>query len=173
MSIHVVIMGVAGCGKTTVAQAVRDQLGFVMAEGDDFHPKANVDKMSHGIPLTDEDRWPWLETISQWMTDQDKEGNSTVVSCSALKRTYREVLHKHVNVLFVHLSGSQELIGGRLAKRKGHYMPPSLLPSQFADLEPLEPDENGVTVSVEGDPTTVENRAIAAIKRYEETGKLA
>ncbi|WEV74592.1 gluconokinase [Bifidobacterium sp. ESL0798] len=173
MSIHVVIMGVAGCGKTTVAQAVRDRLGFVMAEGDDFHPKANVDKMSHGIPLTDEDRWPWLETISQWMTDQDKQGNSTVVSCSALKKEYREVLHKHVDVLFVHLSGTQELIGDRLAKRKGHYMPPSLLPSQFADLEPLQEDENGVTVSVEGDPATVESRAIDAIKHYEETGKLA
>lgn len=101
MSIHVVVMGVCGCGKTTVAEAVRDRLGFVMAEGDDFHPKANVEKMSHGIPLTDEDRWPWLETISQWMTDQDKQGNSTVVSCSALKRSYREVLHKHVDVLFV------------------------------------------------------------------------
>ncbi|WEV65229.1 gluconokinase [Bifidobacterium sp. ESL0764] len=173
MSIHVVVMGVAGCGKTTVAEAVRDRLGFVMAEGDDFHPKANVDKMSHGIPLTDEDRWPWLETISQWMTDQDRQGNSTVVSCSALKKAYREVLHKHVDVLFVHLAGSQELIGGRLAKRTGHYMPPSLLPSQFADLEPLEADENGVTVSVEGDPAMVEDRAIEAIRKYEETAKLS
>ncbi|KFI46854.1 gluconokinase [Bifidobacterium bohemicum] len=166
MSFHVVIMGVAGCGKTTVAEAVRDQLGYVMAEGDDFHSQANVDKMSHGIPLTDEDRWPWLASINTWMADHDAKGESTVVSCSALKKSYRDVLRKQINVFFVHLSGSQELIGERLAKRKGHYMPSSLLPSQFADLEPLQDGETGVEVSVNGSPEEVERRVLAGIKQY-------
>ncbi|MDF7664007.1 gluconokinase [Bifidobacterium sp. ESL0763] len=166
MSVHVVIMGVSGCGKTTVAQAVADRLGLVMAEGDDFHPKANVEKMSHGIPLGDEDRWPWLRIINEWMIDQDRQGKGTVVSCSALKKAYRDVLRHDLDVLFVHLSGSQELIGTRLAKRTGHYMPPSLLPSQFADLQPLEPGENGVEIGIEGTPEQVEDQALAAVRDY-------
>jgi gluconokinase len=173
MGVHIVVMGVSGCGKTTVAQAICDQLGFTMAEGDDFHSAANVKKMADGIPLTDEDRWPWLDTINKWMVEQDQQGKSTVVSCSALKKKYRQVLGKGINVLFVHLCGTEDLISGRLTKRKGHYMPPSLLPSQFADLEPLGPDEPGVTVSIEGDAATVENRAINAIRNYLQTDKTA
>lgn len=166
MSVHVVIMGVSGCGKTTVAQAVAGRLGFVMAEGDDFHPKANVEKMSHGIPLNDDDRWPWLKTINAWMVEQDKQGKSTVISCSALKKAYRDVLRQNLDVLFIHLVGSEELIGSRMAKRTGHYMPTSLLPSQFADLQQLQPEESGVEVSIEDTPGEVENRAVEAVERY-------
>jgi gluconokinase len=169
MNMHIVVMGVAGCGKTTVAEAFRDRKQFVMAEGDDFHSKANVDKMSHGVPLTDDDRWPWLASINAWMAQQDKEGKSTVVSCSALKRSYRDVLRKNLNVYFIHLSGSQELIGGRLSKRTGHYMPPSLLPSQFADLQPLEADEPGAVISVAGTPLEVEDAAIKAVEQYRDS----
>lgn len=163
---HVVVMGVAGCGKSTVVDAVRDRLGYEKAEGDDFHPKANIDKMSAGIPLTDEDRWPWLRTIDEWMAARDAEGKDTIVCCSALKRAYRDVLRAHVPVFFVHMVGSQELIRGRMEARKDHFMPPSLLPSQFAILEPLEADEPGIEVSIEGDVETMVNRAIAAIEEY-------
>ncbi|WEV73000.1 gluconokinase [Bifidobacterium sp. ESL0790] len=166
MSVHVVIMGVSGCGKTTVAQAVAKRLGFVMAEGDDFHPKANVEKMSHGIPLNDDDRWPWLKTINEWMVGQDRQGKSTVISCSALKKAYRDVLRRNLDVLFVHLVGSEDLIGSRMAKRTGHYMPTSLLPSQFADLQPLQPGECGVEVSIDGTPDEIERQAIEAVERY-------
>lgn len=147
MSIHVVVMGVAGCGKSTVAEAIHERLGYVYAEGDDFHPQANIDKMSAGIPLTDEDRWPWLKVINTWMVAREALDENTVVSSSALKRSYREVLAQNVPTFFVHLTGSQELIQQRLNERKGHFMPPALLPSQFAILEPLQPDENGVEVS--------------------------
>lgn len=166
MKTHVVVMGVAGCGKSTVAEAIRDRLGFEMAEGDAFHPQANIDKMSAGIPLTDEDRWPWLRVINSWMVAKESIGENTVVSSSALKRAYRDVLRENVPVFFVHLTGSRELIGERLAARKGHFMPPALLPSQFAILEPLQPDEPGVEVSIEGSVDEMVERAVAAVKAY-------
>ncbi|WEV68802.1 gluconokinase [Bifidobacterium sp. ESL0775] len=166
MSTHIIVMGVSGCGKTTVAQALADKFGFQMAEGDDFHPQANVDKMSHGIPLNDEDRWPWLKTINQWMRKQDAKGVSTVVSCSALKRAYRDVLRKDLDVLFIHLVGSQDLIGSRMRQRKGHYMPVSLLPSQFADLESLQPGEEGVEVSIDASPEHVIEEAAKAVNAW-------
>ncbi|MBW3088506.1 gluconokinase [Bifidobacterium sp. 82T24] len=166
MTVQVVVMGVAGCGKTTIAEAVRDRMGYVYAEGDEFHPKASVEKMRAGIPLTDEDRWPWLATINRWMREQAAEGNSTVVSCSALKRAYRDVLRRDIPVFFVHMVGSEEVIGKRMAARKGHYMPPSLLPSQFADLEPLEDDEPGITVSIEGDVDEMVARALEAVREH-------
>ena len=122
MSIHVVVMGVAGCGKSTVAEAIHERLGYVYAEGDDFHPQANIDKMSAGIPLTDEDRWPWLNVINSWMVAREALGENTVVSSSALKRSYREVLAKNVPTFFIHLNGSHKLIQQRLSERKGHFM---------------------------------------------------
>lgn len=122
MSIHVVVMGVAGCGKSTVAEAIHERLGYVYAEGDDFHPQANIDKMSAGIPLTDEDRWPWLKVINTWMVAREALDENTVVSSSALKRSYREVLAQNVPTFFVHLTGSQELIQQRLNERKGHFI---------------------------------------------------
>lgn len=169
MATHIVVMGVAGCGKSTVAQAIHDQLGYTLAEGDDFHPQANIDKMASGTPLTDEDRWPWLAHINEWMVERDQQGEDTVVSCSALKRSYREVLSKNVDVLFLHLNGTQDLIQERLSARKGHFMPPTLLPSQFATLELLGDDENGQTISVDGSIEDVVNRAIEAVKNYAAT----
>ncbi len=169
MSIHVVVMGVAGCGKSTVAEAIHERLGYAYAEGDDFHPQANIDKMSAGIPLTDEDRWPWLEVINKWMVAREALGENTVVSSSALKRSYREVLAKDVPVFFVHLSGTHELIQRRLSERQGHFMPPALLPSQFAILEPLAEDENGVEISIEGSVDDMVERALDALNDYAAT----
>ncbi len=169
MSIHVVVMGVAGCGKSTVAEAIHERLGYAYAEGDDFHPQANIDKMSAGIPLTDEDRWPWLEVINKWMVARETLGENTVVSSSALKRSYREVLAKDVPVFFVHLSGTHELIQRRLSERQGHFMPPALLPSQFAILEPLAEDENGVEISIEGSVDDMVERALDALNDYAAT----
>ena len=110
MSIHVVVMGVAGCGKSTVAEAIHERLGYVYAEGDDFHPQANIDKMSAGIPLTDEDRWPWLKVINTWMVAREALDENTVVSSSALKRSYREVLAQNVPTFFVHLTDSSSSV---------------------------------------------------------------
>lgn len=169
MSIHVVVMGVAGCGKSTIAEAIHERLGYVYAEGDDFHPQANIDKMSAGIPLTDEDRWPWLNVINSWMVAREALGENTVVSSSALKRSYREVLAKDVPTFFIHLNGSHELIQQRLSERKGHFMPPALLPSQFAILEPLVPEENGVEISIEGSVDEMVDRAIEALNAYAAT----
>ena len=166
MSIHVVVWGVAGCGKSTAAEAIHERLGYVYAEGDDFHPQANIDKMSAGIPLTDEDRWPWLKVINTWMVARETLDENTVVSSSALKRSYREVLAQNVPTFCAHQTGSQELIQQRLNERKGHFMPPALLPSQFAILEPLQPDENGVEVSIEGSVEEMVERAVAAVNEY-------
>lgn len=169
MAIHIVVMGVAGCGKSTVVEAIKEQLGYTLAEGDDFHPQANIDKMSAGIPLTDADRWPWLDVINRWMIARESLGENTVVSSSALKRSYREALSRDLNVYFLFLSGSEELIRKRLSERKGHFMPPALLPSQFEILEPLSPDENGVKISIEGSADDVARRAVEAVRAYEKT----
>lgn len=169
MAIHIVVMGVAGCGKSTVVEAIKEQLGYTLAEGDDFHPQANIDKMSVGIPLTDADRWPWLDVINRWMIARESLGENTVVSSSALKRSYREALSKDLNVYFLFLSGPGELIRQRLSERKGHFMPPALLPSQFEILEPLSPDENGVKISIEGSADDVARRAVEAVRVYEKT----
>lgn len=148
-NVHLVVMGVAGSGKSTVARELRDQLGWELAEGDDFHPPDNIAKMSAGVPLTDEDRWPWLDLIAEWTAEQEAEGRSTIVTCSALRRVYRDRLRNHAGrALFVHLVGSPELLEHRLASRSGHFMPPTLLPSQLATLEPLEPDEEGITLDI-------------------------
>lgn len=164
-TIHVVIMGVAGCGKTTVAGILQDRWGWDVAEADEFHPQANVDKMHSGIPLTDEDRWPWLETIRAWMTEKENEGRSTIVTCSALKKSYRDVLRRGgARVLFMHLDGDRDLLASRLAARTGHFMPASLLDSQYATLEPLQPDELGAVVDIAGTPTEIANDVQAKIK---------
>ena len=146
----IVVMGVSGCGKTSVAEGLAASLGAAFIEGDSLHPAANVDKMSHGIALTDEDRWPWLDRIVTWVADEDAQGHSTVVTCSALKRAYRDRLATAPGrTVFLHLVGSPELLGARMAARSGHFMPASLLPSQFATLEPLElgtRGEHGFTI---------------------------
>jgi gluconokinase len=141
----IVVMGVAGAGKTTVGVALAARLGVDYAEADSFHPAANIAKMSSGIPLTDEDRWPWLDVIAEWISRHQDTGG--VVSCSALKRWYRDRLRSGGDVVFVHLRGSRDFIAERMTTRSGHFMPPGLVDSQFADLEPLQPDERGITIT--------------------------
>ncbi|MDQ1057435.1 gluconokinase [Arthrobacter globiformis] len=139
---HLVVMGVAGSGKSTIAAALSKHLGWASAEADEFHPQANIDKMSQGIPLQDEDRWPWLQQIQNWMTEQARAGYSTVLTCSALKQSYRKLLSEaEGRVLFIHLHGDAALISQRMQGREGHFMPPTLLPSQLATLEPLTAEE--------------------------------
>jgi gluconokinase len=158
----VVVMGVAGSGKTTVARLLAQRLGWIFAEADDFHSAANVAKMSAGTPLTDEDRGPWLEAVRAWL---DGCPGDAVITCSALRRRYRDVLRgAHSRVRFLHLAGSPETLRGRLAARAGHFMPVSLLESQLATLEPLEPDEDGVVVDVVADPPALVQQAIAALE---------
>lgn len=144
---HLVIMGVAGCGKTTASRSLHDLTGWPIAEADDFHPAANIEKMSAGTPLSDEDRWPWLESLRRWMAEREEEGVSTIVTCSALKRSYRDLLARAPGrVLFIHLVAEQGVLDERMKQREGHFMPPTLLPSQFATLETLEPDEDGIVI---------------------------
>lgn len=147
------VMGVSGSGKTTIGALLAGRLGWTYAEADDFHPPANVEKMHAGIPLTDEDRRPWLEAIAAWIDRQDAPG---VVTCSALKRRYRDMLRKDPDrVRLVYLEGSHELIARRMAARHGHFFPKQLLDSQFADLEPPQPDENALVVSIDQTPADV------------------
>jgi gluconokinase len=146
---HVVVMGVCGCGKTTVARRISALTGFAFAEADEFHSEANVAKMRAGVPLSDEDRWPWLRSLAAWMAERAAAGESTVVACSALRRDYRELLAQGPpSVSFVHLDGNIETIRQRLSRRTGHYMPASLLDSQVATLESLQADEPGIVLDV-------------------------
>lgn len=141
------VMGVSGSGKTTVGAALAQRLRLPYADADDFHPPENVAKMAAGIPLDDADRAPWLETIGAWLADHAARGG--VTSCSALRRRYRDVLRRGApDQLFVHLDGTREVIARRVAGRPGHFMPVSLLDSQFATLEPLGDDENGLVLDL-------------------------
>ncbi|HEY7720298.1 MAG TPA: gluconokinase [Pedococcus sp.] len=161
---HVVVMGVSGCGKTTVAHGLSSATGLLFAEADDFHSRASVEKMRAGIPLDDEDRWPWLQDLAAWMAERAAEGRSTVIACSALKRAYRDVLAGGPPSLdFVHLDGSAEVIRERMSSRAGHYMPASLLDSQIATLEPLQPDESGIVLDVSLSPEELVARAVTGL----------
>ena len=147
MGSPIVVMGVSGSGKSTVGAALAQRLRVPFADADDFHPAANIAKMTAGHPLDDDDRRPWLEAIGDWLAEHSDGG---VMSCSALKRTYRDQLRGHsAQVEFLHLAGTPDVIGRRQASRPGHFMPASLLKSQFDTLEPLGPDERGVVVDVD------------------------
>lgn len=147
-----VVMGVASSGKSTIAKALADRLGWRFADGDDFHPEANVEKQRAGQPLTDEDRWPWLQSIADEIDRVTAESGKLVVACSALRRVYRDLLlHGRHDIRIVYLNGSRELIAKRMAARKNHFMPPSLLDSQFRTLEVPGPDERPITVSIDDD----------------------
>ena len=151
-----VVMGVSGSGKSTIAEKLAERLGFDFEDGDKFHPASNVAKMKAGHPLTDEDRWPWLQAIADEIDRVCGVGRHAVIACSALKRAYRDVLvHGRNDVRIVYLEGTEPLIASRLASRKGHFMPSGLLASQFATLEPPEPDENPVTVSIDAPVETI------------------
>jgi gluconokinase/shikimate kinase len=144
-------MGVSGSGKSTVAGLLAGRLGWDLAEGDDLHPASNVAKMHAGQPLTDEDRWPWLESIADWIRAHTESGTPGVVTCSALKKRYRDILRGD-GVVFVFLEGTPEKISDRLASRHGHFMPPALLESQFEALEAPTADENFIALSVSASP---------------------
>jgi gluconokinase len=161
---HLIVMGVAGVGKSTIARRLADDLELEMAEGDDFHPRANIEKMSSGRPLTDEDRWPWLEALADWTAQRRAAGQSTVLTCSALRRAYRDVLRRpDPDTFFVHLYGDEGMLRERMASRQ-HFMPASLLRSQFETLEPLEPDESGIAVDTAASVEAIAERVEAALQ---------
>lgn len=147
--LHIVVMGVSGTGKTSVARQLAERLGVGFVEGDDLHPEANRTKMAAGHPLTDEDRWPWLARIVARMQESAATGRGLVITCSALKRAYRDILADNGAVtVFAHLQGPHDVVARRLAERSGHFFPTSLLDSQFQTLQPLQEDEPGFTVDI-------------------------
>jgi gluconokinase len=154
-----VVLGVSGSGKSTVAGLGAGRLGWDLGEGDDLHPAANVEKMATGQPLTDDDRWPWLDLVATWIRRHTAAHQPAIITCSALKRSYRDRL-RDPNVIFVHLAGSRDQIGRRMAARIDHFMPTTLLDSQISTLEPLEPDENALIVDVGRDATEVAQEII-------------
>ncbi|WP_412544217.1 gluconokinase [Longispora sp. K20-0274] len=158
------VMGVSGSGKTTVGAMLAGRLRWRYAEADDFHPAANVTKMAAGEPLTDEDRWPWLAAIAGWMDERRAAGEPAVVTCSALKRAYRDVLRAgRPEVRLVYLRGDRELIAGRLLARHGHFFPDKLLASQFADLQEPGADEDPLVVDLDGTPDEIVDRILAGL----------
>jgi gluconokinase len=158
MTRRIVIMGVAGCGKSSVGLALATRLNIPYHDGDDLHSPANVAKMRAGTPLTDDDRWPWLDAVATCLRDQAP----VIVGCSALKRAYRDRIRTAGKVQFVHLSGSRDLIAARMAQRTGHYMPLALLDSQFAALEPPGADE-AFTVDIDQPLTTIVAQIMATL----------
>jgi gluconokinase len=158
----IVVMGVSGSGKSTVGALLAEWLGVAFAEADEYHPAANIAKMAAGRPLDDADRAPWLDLVADWIAGRDGRGG--VISCSALRRRYRDRLREAgSDLFFVHLEGSPELIARRLSARAGHFMPAGLLASQFEVLEPLEPGEAGAVVPIEGTAEQIAERALAAV----------
>jgi gluconokinase len=151
-----IVMGVSGSGKSTIAARLAERLSWTFEDGDRFHPASNVAKMSAGQPLTDEDRWPWLQAIADEIDRVGEASGHAVIACSALKRAYRNVLvHDRRDVRIVFLEGTESLIADRLARRKGHFMPPGLLESQFKTLEPPAADEHAITVSIDAAVETI------------------
>ena len=154
-----VLMGVSGCGKTTVARILAERLGWPFKEGDDLHLRSNIMKMKAGRPLHDSDRRRWLERVADWVERRADAGENGLVSCSALKRSYRDVINRRGSgIVFVFLAGSKATIAQRLAARQAHFMPLSLLDSQFADLEDPQPDEPHIRVDIGPPPTVIAER---------------
>jgi len=163
---HVVVMGVSATGKTTVGEQLAEELGCEFVEGDSLHPSRNIAKMESGIPLTDEDRWPWLQAIAELVAVRHHEGTSTVVTCSALKRSYRDVLSDAAPTFFVHLHAPFEVLQDRMAHRTKHFMPTTLLQSQFDTLEDLGPEECGAVVDVSPPLDEVVEEAVNAVRTH-------
>lgn len=168
--LHLVVMGVTATGKTSVARRLAEELGWPFEEGDEHHPASNIEKMAAGVPLDDEDRRPWLEILAGLLGRDHAAGRSSVLTCSALRRSYRDLLRSEVpgeSVFFVHLAADFEVLRDRMAQRTGHFMPASLLQSQFDTLEPLEPDERGTRVDVAPPLDQVVDEALAAVRSVE------
>lgn len=169
---HIVVMGVSGSGKTTIARGISAATGLAFAEADEFHSESNVARMRSGVPLDDVHRWPWLRALAGWMTARAAEGISTVLACSALKRSYRDVLRQGPPAVdFVHLDGSVEVIRERLFRRTGHYMPASLLDSQVAILEPPQADESRLVLDVSLPPEVLVAAAVRHLELIPEETK--
>jgi len=162
---QLVVMGVSGSGKSTVAALLARRTGCALADGDDFHPASSIARMAAGHPLDDTLRAPWLAVIASWLAERAAHGECAVVSCSALTRAYRDVLRSAgPDVRMVHLAGPQELVAQRLATRRGHFMPPELLDSQYAALEPLGADEPGITVDLADTPEQIADKVLRAFR---------
>jgi gluconokinase len=160
----VIVAGVSGSGKTTVGALLAGRLGWRFADADDFHPAANVARMRAGVPLTDEDRWPWLRAIAAWMDERIAGNDPAVITCSALKRSYRDLLlDGRPRARMVFLAPDREELARRLAARHGHFFPEQLLGSQFADLEPPQADERVLTVVPAAGPDTTVTSIIAVL----------
>ncbi len=157
----IILMGVSGCGKSTVGEALGKKLGWIFHDGDDFHPQANIDKMSNGIPLNDEDRQPWLDNIRDLINQHLQSGESAIIACSALKESYRQRLKQGcTQVVFIYLHGTYELIRKRMQERKGHYMKKSMLLSQLSDLE--KPG-NAIEIEINNDISTITDNILKAL----------
>lgn len=165
MTLHLLVMGVSGSGKSTIGAELARALGLPFADADGFHPPANIEKMSAGTPLTDTDRWPWLDALGAWLAAQAGGG---VIACSALKRAYRDRLRQAVPGLrILHLAGQPAMIAARQAAREHHFMPASLMASQFATLEPPGPDEAALMLDITAPPTAIIAEAAAQLRRSE------
>ncbi|MEL6299231.1 MAG: gluconokinase [Pseudomonadota bacterium] len=159
-----VVMGVAGAGKSTHAEALANEFGWPFKDADDFHPQANIDKMSSGVPLTDEDRWPWLAAIAAWIDGHRAAGTHGIVTCSALKQVYRnKLLEGRPDVRLVYLKGDQDLIARRMAARENHFMPTGLLDSQFAALEEPQPSEWAIVIPIDRSPRRIKEQILSEI----------
>jgi len=160
-----IVMGVSGSGKTTVGEQLAARIGWRYEDADSFHPPGNIAKMSAGQPLTDEDRWPWLRAIAAEINRVAAAGERIVIGCSALRRVYRDVLvHGRDDVRIIYLDGTQEVIANRLGKRRGHFMPPGLLASQFKTLEPPMPDEHPISVPIDAPVETIVDDILSQLK---------
>lgn len=163
----IVVMGVSGCGKSTIAVHIAEQLNAHCKDGDELHPKANIDKMASGIPLDDDDRQPWLEDVARYAREHAETHGICVIACSALKNRYRQTINQAGNVVYVFMDGSFELIASRMHERTGHFMPETLLKSQFAALEDPRSEDNVVVVGIDSDASSIASQAIEKLRTRE------
>lgn len=161
----IVVMGVSGCGKSTIAESLANQLNTHYKDGDELHPPSNIEKMESGVPLCDDDRTPWLVDVARYASEQAAIHGSCVIACSALKQHYRQTLNQAGNVVYVYLDGSYELIASRMKARKDHFMPETLLNSQFDALENPSGENNVISVGIEKDPASIASDAIEELQK--------